>query len=229
MKFSIIIPTLNEAQVIQTCLENLRKYQPASEIILVDGGSSDKTLSLAKPNADVIINTGKGRAKQMNMGAMIATGDVLVFLHADTFLPDNALTLIQQGIESGAQWGRFNIKLSSSNALLKIIATMMNWRSRLTGIATGDQVIFVSRESFNQIGGFPEIALMEDIAISKILKKVTPPCCLTEQVKSSARRWQKFGIYHTMLLMWWLRLGYFMGVNPGSLQQLYSRGVFWKP
>jgi rSAM/selenodomain-associated transferase 2 len=165
----------------------------------------------------------------MNIGASHATGDILIFLHADTCLPENALQLIEQHISGNRLWGRFDIQLSGDHFMLKVIAQMMNWRSRLTGIATGDQVIFVTREAFAAVGRYPEIDLMEDIALCKALKKISPPICLKAKVTSSGRRWEHNGIYRTILLMWSLRLRYFFGANPQLLAALYSRGQFWKP
>jgi rSAM/selenodomain-associated transferase 2 len=229
MTFSIIIPTLNEAESIQTCLLALQPLRTHCEIIIADGGSSDNTQSLAMPLADKIIPSPQGRAKQMNTGAEQASGDILVFLHADTYLPDKALTLIQQQLEaSNKQWGRFDIQLNSPHLLLKIVAQLMNWRSRLTGIATGDQVIFVKRSVFFKIGQYPEIDLMEDIALSKRLKKISPPLCLKSKVTSSARRWLHNRIIKTILLMWLLRLRYYLGADPLELAQLYREGKFWK-
>lgn len=229
MKFSIIIPTLNEAQNIQNGLSTLQPLRSDCEIIVVDGGSTDNTPAIAEPLADQIINAPKGRARQMNAGARQATGEVLVFLHADTALPDNAIPLMQQQINQPAPWGRFDIRLSGDHFMLKVIARMMNWRSRLTGIATGDQVIFVTRDAFMAVGGYPDISLMEDIAICKALNKISPPLCLKAKVTSSGRRWLQFGLYKTILLMWSLRLRYFFGEDPQTLARLYSRGHLWKP
>jgi rSAM/selenodomain-associated transferase 2 len=159
----------------------------------------------------------------MNSGARQATGDVLIFLHADTCLPENALPLIQQKISSARLWGRFDIQLSGKHVMLKVIARMMNWRSRLTGIATGDQVIFVTRLAFEKAGQYPEINLMEDIALCTTLKKISPPICLKAKVISSGRRWELNGIYKTILLMWSLRLRYFFGADPQTLAFLYKR------
>ena len=164
----------------------------------------------------------------MNFGASHANGDILIFLHADTHLPEKALQLIDQHIGS-KQWGRFDIRLSGDHFMLNIIAWMMNRRSRLTGIATGDQVIFVTKEAFAAVGQYPEIALMEDIALSKALKKISPPVCVNAKVTSSGRRWERYGIYRTILLMWSLRLRYFFGADPQRLAALYSRGQLWKP
>ena len=227
MKFSIIIPTLNEQKTIQSCLSALQPLRNNCEIIIVDAGSNDQSIT-STALADKIIKSEKGRARQMNTGASHATGDILIFLHADTTLPDHALQLIEQHIGSKRVWGRFDVRLSGDHFMLKVIARMMNWRSRLTGIATGDQVIFVTREAFAAAGHFPEIALMEDISLSKALKKISPPICINAKATSSGRRWECYGLYRTILLMWSLRLRYFFGADPQLLAALYSRGQFWK-
>ncbi|MEI6267361.1 MAG: TIGR04283 family arsenosugar biosynthesis glycosyltransferase [Methylococcaceae bacterium] len=226
MKFSIIIPTLNEEKSIQSCLLALQSLRNDCELIIVDGDSSDNTRLLAAPLVDKVILSAKGRAKQMNNGAKQATGEILIFLHADTCLPENALPLIQEKISHNRQWGRFDIQLSGNLFLLKVIAPMMNWRSRLTGIATGDQVIFVTRQTFEKVGQYPEINLMEDIALCKKLKKISPPICLKDKVISSGRRWEQSGAYKTIFLMWTLRLRYFFGADPKTLDFLYTQGVF---
>ena len=226
MKFSIIIPVLNEQHGIENCLLALQRYRDQAEIILVDGGSHDQTISIATPLVDKVLKSAKGRARQMNVGANSADGDLFIFLHADTYLPDNALTLISDG---NAVWGRFDIRLTGSHWMLAVIALMMNWRSRLTGIATGDQVIFVTKTAFNRVNGYPNIALMEDIALCRRLKKLSSPLCLTAKVHSSARRWQEFGVFKIILLMWSLRLGYFFDENPKALARLYKQGRFWLP
>ena len=225
MKFSIIIPTLNEEKTILHCLLDLQPLRNRSEIIVVDGESADNTRTLAAPLAHKVTISEKGRAKQMNIGAWQATGDILIFLHADTRLPENALQLIQQKINSTRQWGRFDIQLSGNHFVLKVIACMMNWRSRLTGIATGDQVIFVTHRAFEKAGLYPEISLMEDIALCKALKKISPPICLKAKVISSGRRWERNGIYKTIFLMWSIRLRYFFGADPQTLDFLYTHGV----
>jgi len=225
-KFSIIIPTLNEEKTIGSCLLALQPLRSNCEIIIVD--ASDNQSAIPAALADKIIGSAKGRARQMNLGASHASGDLLVFLHADTFLPEHALQLIEQRL-GNKQWGRFDIQLSGDHFMLKVIAWMMNLRSRLTGIATGDQVIFVTKETFAAAGQYPEIALMEDIALSKALNKISPPVCLNTKVTSSGRRWERYGIYKTILLMWSLRLLYFFGADPQLLAELYSRGLFWKP
>jgi len=226
MKFSIIIPTLNEQKTIASCLLALQPLRNNCEIIIVDATNDQSAIPVHL--ADKIIGSAKGRARQMNIGASHASGDVLIFLHADTALPENALQLIEQHL-GNKQWGRFDIQLSGDHVMMKVIAGMMNRRSRWTGIATGDQVIFVTRAAFAAVGHYPEIDLMEDIALSKALKKISPPVCLNAKVTSSGRRWEHNGIYKTILLMWSLRLRYFFGADPQLLVALYSRGQFWKP
>ena len=226
MNFSIIIPTLNEEKTIEPCLSALQPLRNNCEIIIVDGGSIDNTRVIARSLADKVVSSDKGRARQMNNGARYASGNVLIFLHADTSLPKNALQLIQQKLNSSRKWGRFDIQLSGKHFMLKVIAQMMNWRSRLTGIATGDQVIFVTRLAFEKAGQYPEINLMEDIAICKALKKISPPICLKAKVISSGRRWERYGIYKTILLMWNIRLRYFFGADPQTLAFLYTNGAF---
>ncbi|MDO9269814.1 MAG: TIGR04283 family arsenosugar biosynthesis glycosyltransferase [Methylobacter sp.] len=229
MKFSIIIPTLNEEKTIASCLLALQALRSNCEIIIVDATDNQPFIDYPHARlADQIISSKKGRALQMNIGANHASGDVLIFLHADTTLPEHALQLIDQHL-GNRQWGRFDIKLSGDHLMLKVIAWMMNRRSRLTGIATGDQVIFVTKAAFSAVGHYPEIVLMEDVALSRALKKISPPICLKAKVTSSGRRWERYGMYRTILLMWSLRLRYFFGADPQLLAALYSRGQFWKP
>ncbi len=226
-EFSLIIPTLNEAEGIADLLSTLQVLRTQCEIIVVDGGSTDNTQQQAMPLVDRFICAKAGRAIQMNAGAEQAKGNVLIFLHADTYLPEPALQLIHEGIEAGALWGRFDIQLLGSHFMLNTIAFMMNWRSRVTGIATGDQAIFIKRSVFLEIGGFPEITLMEDIAISQRLTQLVRPYCIGAKVKSSARRWEYFGVWRTIALMWSIRLRYFFGAYPDDLARLYRKGHFW--
>ncbi|NOT84266.1 MAG: glycosyltransferase family 2 protein [Methylococcaceae bacterium] len=228
MPISIIIPTLNEAATLATYLMALQQFRLGCEIIVVDGGSQDATVNIASPYADLVILADAGRANQMNVGAQHAQGDILLFLHADTLLPEDALDLIQQALIPQQQWGRFDIELKGEHLLLPVIATAMNWRSRLTGIATGDQGIFVTRSAFQAVNQYTNQALMEDIDLCKKLNRLSPPVCISAKAISSARRWEQFGIVKTMLLMWSLRLRYFFGASPETLAQLYRQGVFWK-
>jgi rSAM/selenodomain-associated transferase 2 len=228
MRFSIIIPALNEAQSIQTVLRRLQAFRAEAEIILVDGGSIDNTALLAQPYVDRVLDSAKGRALQMNAGARMAQGEILIFLHADTVLPDDALPLIRVALSGDRQWGRFDISFDGQHLMFKVIAQLMNWRSALTGIATGDQALFVTKRAFYQVNQYPEIDLMEDIALTKVLKKISAPARLTAKVTSSSRRWQARGICQTIILMWWLRLLYFFGVDTKFLADCYREGRLWK-
>ncbi|MFW5426834.1 MAG: TIGR04283 family arsenosugar biosynthesis glycosyltransferase [Methylophagaceae bacterium] len=227
-KISIIIPTYNEEVGIITFLTKLQVMRPECELIVVDGGSDDDTVSLVESFVDDVVRSDKGRAIQMNVGAAMASTPILLFLHADTFLPKDAMEQIQQAMEKGFQWGRFDIKLSGKSLVLSFVAWMMNKRSCLTGIATGDQALFVDKTVFDELGGFADIALMEDIELSSKLNKQTKPYCVKTKVISSSRRWLSFGVVKTILLMWWLRLRYFLGTDPTDLEQLYRKGRFWK-
>jgi rSAM/selenodomain-associated transferase 2 len=192
-------------------------------MIVADGGSQDDTVALATPLADRVIAAPRGRAAQMNAGAAVATGDVLLFLHGDTQLPPDADRLITRGLEqSNRVWGRFDVRIDGTRFLLPVIAAMMNARSKLTGIATGDQAMFVSREAFQSVGGFPDLPLMEDIALSKRLKRLGPPLCLRERVATSGRRWERHGVTRTIMLMWRLRLAYWLGADPAELARQYG-------
>ncbi len=226
MSLSIIIPVLNEAALIESCLRHLQPLrQRGAEIIVVDGESSDATLSLAAPLADQALVCSPGRARQMNAGARAASGEILVFLHVDTQLPADADRLIVQTISAkGPSWGRFDVAIVPKTPLLRLVAAMMNLRSRLFGIATGDQTIFVQRSLFLAAGGYPQIALMEDIALCRQLKRHSPPLCLRAQVSTSARRWLAQGVVHTIVLMWRLRLAYFLGADPEHLAKHYRHG-----
>lgn len=222
-RLSIVIPVINEADRLDAILQTLQPLRTDCELLLVDGGSEDDSPAIAEPLVDEVLHSPRGRARQMNCGATQASAEVLLFLHADTRLPNNALNLISQAIDGGYRWGRFDVEFDSPQANFKLIALMMNWRSRLTGIATGDQAMFITRQTFQAVGGFPDIALMEDIAISASLKKLGKPCCLADKVITSARRWQRHGIYKTILLMWRLRLAYFFGADPDDLAARYYR------
>jgi len=224
MKISIIIPVLNEAALITQTLSTLQPLRAAGhELILVDGGSSDDTIPLSEPLADRIIQCSRGRSRQMNTGAKIAQGDILLFLHTDTLLPKGADQLIIREMEKRRKnWGRFDVRLSGGHLLFRIVELLMNLRSRITCIATGDQAIFVQKKLFETVGGFPDIDLMEDITMSKFLKKYEPPLCLWQRVVTSSRRWQRNGIFRTILLMWFLRLAYFYKTDPRRLVRLYE-------
>lgn len=223
MKFSIIIPTLNEAAQIADLLFSLAPLRAAgAELIVADGGSTDGTLALAAPRVDRAISAPRGRARQMNEGAAQATGDVLLFLHADTRLPSDCLERIARGLaDEGRRWGRFDVEIRGRSPVLKVVAALMNLRSRWTGIATGDQAIFVERSLFERIGGFPPQPLMEDIEMSRRLKRHSAPACLRARVATSGRRWEAHGVGRTIALMWWLRLQYFFGIPAERLARRY--------
>lgn len=220
-QISIVIPVLNEAGQLAVKLQALQQHRERCQLLLIDGGSSDASPAIAAPLVDEVLHSQRGRAKQMNCGAAQAEADVLLFLHADTQLPDDAVGLIMHAIADGYQWGRFDVVFDNPRPVFKLIAFMMNQRSRLTSIATGDQCLFVTRQAFLTVGGFPEIALMEDIAISTQLKKHGKPCCLKAKVITSARRWQQHGVFKIILLMWRIRLAYFFGADPDDLAIRY--------
>jgi rSAM/selenodomain-associated transferase 2 len=223
-RLSIVIPVLDEADNIERLLISLAEMRArGAEIIVADGGSSDGTPALALPHADKVIACRTERAVQMNAGASQAVGDILLFLHADTKLPANADALVLERLAaSGRRWGRFDVAIEGHHGLLNVIAHMMNWRSRVTGISTGDQAIFVTRALFAHVGGYPEIPLMEDVALTRTLKRHGKPLALRECVMTSGRRWEKHGIARTVWLMWRLRFAYWRGVAPDKLAAYYA-------
>jgi rSAM/selenodomain-associated transferase 2 len=232
LRLSIIVPVLNEAGVIAQTLDALAPLRAAGhEVIVVDGGSSDGTHALVPGRADVVLDAPRGRARQMNAGAARAQGDVLLFLHADTHLPPQADALVARALTAqtlatptlarGADWGRFDVRIAGRSLLLPLVAALMNLRSRLTGIATGDQAMFVRRALFDRIGGFADIALMEDIDLSRRLRALGPPACLRERVVTSGRRWDTHGVWRTVWLMWRLRWRYWRGEPADALAKAY--------
>lgn len=221
MKLSVLMPCLDEAALIGPALQALAPLRSRGhEVIVCDGGSRDGTPELARPLCDRVVSAPRGRASQMNAAAALASGEALLFLHADTRLPPQADRLVREALQ-GRCWGRFDVSIEGGQRLLRLVAWAMNLRSRLTGIATGDQAIFVRRECFE---GFPAIALMEDVAFSAAMKRRGPPACLRSRVATSARRWERGGVLSTVLLMWRLRLLYAMGASPEYLARLYQSG-----
>jgi len=220
---SIIIPTLNEAAEIAATLGALQPLRARGcEVIVADGGSADDTVALARPFADRVVAAERGRARQQNAGAAAATGGVLLFLHADTRLPPDADERVIDGLRrSGRGWGRFGVRLTGRHPGLRVIERMIGVRSRLSGIATGDQAIFVRRDWFERAGRFPDIPLMEDVALSRSLKRLGPPLCLRDTVATSSRRWEERGVMRTMVLMWRLRWAYWRGADPRELAEKY--------
>ena len=227
MAISVIIPTLNEEQALGQTLTGL----PSSlvlEIIIVDGGSTDRTLAIANtfcahtPTAQ-LVRAPTGRARQMNEGAKASRGDILLFLHADTQVVEEAPRIIKSTLANPAVvGGRFDVRFDTRSGWGRIISTLMNWRSRTSGIATGDQAIFVRRHIFEQLGGFADIPLMEDIDFSRRLKRAGSTVALRQTVTTSFRRWEQQGPLHTILLMWTLRFLYWAGVNPSRLNRWYK-------
>ena len=221
-RMSIVMPVLDEAAGITATLQALAPLRARGhELIVVDGGSRDGTAALAAAADDRVLGSPPGRARQMNAGAAHARGDVLVFLHADTTLPADADTLLGQAVRGGARWGRFDVRITGDAAMLRVIAACMNLRSRLSGIATGDQAIFVERRLFEALGGYAEQPLMEDIELSRRLRAVAAPACLRAQVQTSGRRWQQRGVWRTVWLMWQLRWRYWRGDSPEALAHRY--------
>ncbi|MDP5291735.1 TIGR04283 family arsenosugar biosynthesis glycosyltransferase [Oceanimonas sp. CHS3-5] len=217
MSLSIIIPALNEATTLPATLKAL---PPHAEVIVVDGGSTDDTPRLAQRLGARVIPSRPGRARQMNAGAAAARGQCLLFLHADTLLPDRAAELVTTALQRH-HWGRFDVILQGRQPMLAVIGRLMNLRSRLSGIATGDQGLFMRKSTFSAVGGFPEQPLMEDIELSKRLKKQGPPACLRQRVRTSGRRWEQNGLWRTIWLMWRLRFAYWRGADPEQLAAQY--------
>jgi rSAM/selenodomain-associated transferase 2 len=222
-RLTIVLPVLDEAAIIVDALQALAPLRArGAEVVVADGGSSDGTPNLAQPFADRVIAAPRGRGAPMNAGAALGTGEMLLFLHADTALPDDADHLVARALAQRA-WGRFDLRIAGRQPLLAIVARMINWRSRITGVATGDQAIFVTREAFDAVGGFPDLPLMEDIAISRRLKRLCRPLCIATPVITSGRRWEYHGVIRTIVLMWRLRLAYYLGVEPARLAIRYGR------
>jgi len=217
-----VVPTLDEASVLAPTLAAARAAADV-EVIVVDGGSRDPTVAVARAHADGVLEAPRGRARQMNAGAQEARGDVLLFLHADTRLPAAYATAVRGALaRADAVGGRFDVRLDAPGVVFRLTERLINARSRMTRIATGDQAIFVRRSVFEQVGGYPLLPLMEDIALCRTLKRVGVMVALRESVVTSARRWQRHGVARTVLLMWGLRAAYYAGVPPARLARLYA-------
>jgi len=222
-RLSIIIPALDESAGIGAVLARLQAARARGhEVIVVDGGSRDGTPQCCAGLVDRLLFAERGRARQMNAGAMRAHGDVLLFLHADTLVPHEVDGLIDAALAQQPGWGRFDVRLSGHRPLLRLVERLMNLRSRLSGIATGDQALFVTRDWFMALGGFPDQPLMEDIVLSKRLKRLARPHCLKNRVLTSSRRWEDRGVLRTVIRMWWLRAAFFLGVPASRLVRLYD-------
>jgi rSAM/selenodomain-associated transferase 2 len=230
---AVVLPVLNEASCLGECLADLRQSHAVDEILVVDGGSTDASVEMvcrlmSEDVGDVqavpcLIQAPRGRACQMHAGALAANSDVLLFLHADVKLPEDAVEAVRAAILQGYLWGRFDVRLSGRNFLFRIIERLMNWRSAATGIATGDQAIFVRQDVYGMLGGYAPMDLMEDIEFSRRLKWIGRPARLHGPVRVSARRWEEKGILRTVLLMWTLRLLYWLGISPARLARWYYR------
>ena len=223
---SVVVPVLDEAGTIERSLLALQPLRGSTvEVIVADGGSRDDTRDIVRPLCDRLLDAPRGRARQMNAGAATAAGQVLLFLHADTRLPSGWVPMVRDALGNrGHAWGRFDVRLDGTHPMLRVVERTMNLRSRLSGIATGDQAIFVSRTAFGEVGGFPDLPLMEDIALSRVLRARSSPACLHAPVVTSSRRWERNGIARTIVLMWRLRLQYALGADPARLARLYRSG-----
>jgi rSAM/selenodomain-associated transferase 2 len=219
----IVVPVLNEAAGWPAAQRRLMTLAACAgvKVWVVDGGSHDGTATLADQSGLSVLHAQRGRARQMNTGAAQAHGEVLLFLHADTTLPDHWLDAIHAGLDSGAAWGRFDVTIEGQSPMLKVVAFLMNWRSRLSGIATGDQALFMRRSAFDAVGGFPDQPLMEDIEICKRLLRLSRPACLRTRVTTSGRRWDSRGVWRTIFLMWRLRFAYWRGRSATDLARAY--------
>ena len=220
LTIAVVVPMREEAAILPSLLEHLERLG-ADEIVLVDGASVDDSVAIAEAAGFRVVRSEPGRARQMNAGALATEGDVLLFLHADTVLPDGALGAVGTAIAGGADWGRFDVRIVGRAPMLRVVAALMNLRSRLSGIATGDQAIFVRRDAFLAVGGFPEQPLMEDIEISKRLLRRSRPACLRTRVQTSGRRWESRGVWRTIFLMWRLRFAYWRGTPADVLARAY--------
>jgi rSAM/selenodomain-associated transferase 2 len=222
MNVSVIVPVLNEEETIERTLQALVALGP-HEIIVVDGGSRDRTCAICEQFPIQVFAAKRGRARQMNSGARRASGDVLLFLHADTRLPDSALSDVTAALsDPSCVGGRFDVELEGSHWMLRVIGALINYRSRMSKVATGDQALFVRRDVFERIGGFQDIPLMEDVAFCRALKRTGAVACLRSRVVTSARRWERDGVWRTILKMWTLKLGYLAGISPARLKQFYA-------
>ncbi|MEX6503098.1 TIGR04283 family arsenosugar biosynthesis glycosyltransferase [Pseudomonas zhanjiangensis] len=222
---SVIVPVRNEAHVLPALLDDLAALRLAgAELIVVDGGSDDASCALASARADLVLESPAGRARQMNAGAAVARGDYLWFVHADTRISAGAVQRLLDALQARPLWGRFDVRLSGRGLALRLIGTMISLRSRLTGVASGDQGIFVAREAFRALNGYADIDLMEDLELSRRLKQLVRPVCLRPPLETSSRRWEERGVWRTVVLMWRLRLAYYCGASPSRLAREYHRG-----
>lgn len=223
VKIAAIIPVINEEERLAACIESIRDQ--VDLVVVADGGSDDTSIAVAKSLGAQVVHASKGRAIQMNAGAAhCVEADLMIFVHADVVLPRGWREAIEACTRAGARWGRFDVRLDSKRRALRLVSAMMNWRSRVTGIATGDQAIFITREAWARLEGWPEVALMEDIRLSsRLVRAGWPPACLRETVTVSARKWERDGVWRTIMLMWCLRALHALGMSTDTLHRLYTR------
>ena len=218
---AIIMPVLNEAAILESRITDLRQLQTWAELCIVDGGSADSTVALARTITPHVLCCQPGRALQMNRGAEEAHAEYLLFLHGDTVLPADFEAFIAALGNARPFWGFFPVQLVPGGRVLTVVERCINWRSRLTAVATGDQAIFVRRELFERLSGYAAIPLMEDVELSKRLRQFAQPFRWGSAVQTSSRRWQQRGVVPTVLQMWDLRLRYFLGASPQHLHARY--------
>jgi rSAM/selenodomain-associated transferase 2 len=222
-KLSVIVPMLNEESTIARTLTAIRRGAPGAELIVVDGGSNDLSVAIASTIATRVISSARGRARQMNAGAAISNGDALVFVHADTIVPASfAADIVGALSKRGVVGGRFDLRLDSDAIPYRVIGALISLRSRISRTGTGDQAIFVRRDMFDRLGGFPDIELCEDLDFTRRLKRIGDFVCLRSRVVTSARRWSRDGLIRTVLRMWLIRSMYLIGVSPSRLKKLYA-------
>ena len=226
IRLSVIIPVRNECRLILGTLQRLQPMrEQGAELLLVDGDSSDGTVDIARPWVDQVLPSPSGRARQMNLGAEAASGEVLWFLHGDTLAPSNADLLLNRALSDGGQWGYFDLRLSAPGTGYRLVEWFMNRRVRLTAVVTGDHGVFVRRDAFTIVGGFPEIALMEDIELSSRLRALSAPRRVPATLVTSSRKWEREGLVRTVIRMWSVRSAYFLGVKPDALARWYYRDL----
>ncbi len=224
-KLSVIVPMLNEERAIARTLDAIAAGAPAAEVIVVDGGSSDRSREEAGPRCARLLISPRGLARQMNAGAAIATGDALVFVHADTTVPPSFAADIAAALDDpAAVGGRFDLRLDDSAPILRLIGWLISARSRLSRTGTGDQAIFARRAIFDRLGGYRDLAVCEDLDLARRLKRAGRVACLRSRVTTSARRWREEGVLATTTRMWFIRAAFLLGVSPARLAHLYKRG-----
>lgn len=218
---SVVIPILNEARILEKTLDQLQSELGDHELIIVDGGSTDSSVRIAEKYGKVVLSA-CGRAKQLNTGAAAATGDILIFLHADIWLEPGAFAAVATALASGYVGGGFRQKIDGKRVLYRLIEIAGNIRGRYLNVFYGDSGIFLARTDFEKIGGFPDVPILEEMEFSKRLRQLGKPTLLTPCIHISARRWEASGIVRTTLNNWLITALYFLGASPEKLARLYS-------